>query len=143
MKKLWILFLCLPLVTKAQFKIVNTSTINLVELRSGTWPINLQRVCKENDTAYQLLFRDQEFPNEVIMTNLRFHDMDQLKYFQRGLTALKNGTNGDEAKFKDYSIKRVDVKKEGTWYILDLGDGALTNFQQPEADKLIAAIVNL
>jgi len=143
MKKLIIVFLFLPFVTKAQFKIVNTSTINLLELRSGTWPINLQRVCKENDTCYVLLFRDQEFTTEVIMSTVRFGDLEQLKYFQKGLSALKTGSNGDEAKFKNYSIKRVDVKKEGTWYILDGPEGTLTNFQQPEADKMIAAILSL
>ena len=66
-----------------------------------------------------------------------------MKFFQKGLSALKNGSTGDIAKFKEYTIKRVDVKKEGVWYILTCEEGALTNFQQPEADKMIAAIANL
>ena len=70
-------------------------------------------------------------------------DIEQFKYFQKGLTALKNGSNGDVAKFKDYTIKRVDIKKEGVWYVLSCAEGGITNFQQAEANKMIAAIVNL
>ena len=143
MKKIALILTILPVLAKAQFKIVNTATINLVELRSGTWPITLQRITKESDTTYVLLFRDQEYTNTENMTTLRFRDMDQLKYFQKGLSALKNGTNGDIAKFLEYTIKRSDVKREGIWYILTCSDGTLTNFQQPEADKLIAAISTL
>jgi|SRR6516162_4247609 hypothetical protein len=144
MKKLIVLALFLPIISKAQFTIVNTSTINLVELRSGgQWPINLQRVIKESDTSYVLQFRDQQFTNDVIMTTLRFANMEQLKYFQKALTALKGGSTGDVAKFKDYTIKRLDIKREGITYIINCGAGTSTNFQQPECDKLIAGIVNL
>ncbi|HXB43811.1 MAG TPA: hypothetical protein VNV85_07130 [Puia sp.] len=143
MKKLILISLCLPFIAKAQFKIVNTATINILELRQGTWPITLQRVTKESDTTYVLLFRDQQYTDDVIMTTYRFKDIDQFKYFQKGLTALKNGSNGDVAKFKDYTIKRVDIKKEGIWYVLSCGEGGITNFQQAEANKMIAAIVNL
>ncbi len=145
MKKLLLIILCLPFAfaSKAQFKIVNTATINILELRPGTWPINLQRVTKESDTTYVLLFRDQEYTNEIVMRSLTFPNLEQLKYFQKGLSALKAGSNGDVAEFKDYTIKRVDKKKEDTWYILNLGDGSLSNFQQPDADKMIAAIISL
>jgi hypothetical protein len=145
MKKIILICLIIPFAfaAKAQFKIVNSATITLLELRPGNWPINLQRVTKESDTCYVLQFRDQEYANEVIMTTLRFRNLEQLKYFQKGLTALKKGNNGDVAEYKDYTIKRVDIQKDGIWYILNCGDGALTNFQQPEADKMIAAIVNL
>jgi hypothetical protein len=137
---LWLLF-CIPFAAKAQFTIVNTATINLVELRQGgTWPINLQRVTKESDTCYVLSFRDQEYTNDVIMTTLRFKDMEQLKYFEKGLSALKMGSSGDIAKFKEYTVKRLDVRKEGITYVLSLTEGATTNFQQSEADKIIAAI---
>ena len=144
MKKLIFIALFLPFVSKAQFTIVNTSTLNLVELRSGgTWPINLQRVIKESDTSFVLQFRDQQYTNEVIMTALRFADMQQLKYFEKALAALKNGSTGDIAKFKDYTVKRVDVNKEGVQYMLICGEGGTTNFKQPEADKMIAAIIPL
>jgi hypothetical protein len=59
------------------------------------------------------------------------------------LSALKKGSTGDIAKFRDYTIKRVDVKKEGIWYILNCTAGATTNFQQPDADKMIAAVIGL
>ncbi|HMH33085.1 MAG TPA: hypothetical protein VK543_08635 [Puia sp.] len=143
MKKLILILFFVPFFAKAQFKIVNTATINLVELRTGTWPINLQRITKESDTTYVLLFRDQQYTNAENMTTLKFRDVEQLKYFQKGLSALKAGSNGDIAKFKEYSIKRSDVKRDGVWYVLTCSDGPLTNFQQPEADKLIAAISTL
>jgi hypothetical protein len=143
MKKFILISLFFPFFAKAQFKIVNTATINLLELRAGTWPITLQRITKESDTCYVLLFRDQQYTNVVDMSTLRFPDLEQMKFFQKGLSALKNGSTGDIAKFKEYTIKRVDVKKEGVWYILTCEEGALTNFQQPEADKMITAIANL
>ncbi len=142
MKKLFFICLCIPFAVKAQFKIVNTATIDLLNLRSATWPINLQRVTKESDTCYVLVFRSQEYLNEVIMKTLRFPNLEQLKYFQKGLSTLKAGSTGDVAEFRDYTIKRVDKKKEGSWYTLVFDDG-ITNFQQPEADKMIAVISSL
>ena len=144
MKKLIFLSLFLPFAAKAQFTIVNTSTISLLELRQGEkWPINLQRVTKESDTCYVLQFRDQQSANSDIMTTLKFPNLTQLRYFQKGLAALKNGATGDIAKFKDYTIKRTDLKRDGIWYILSCEMGAITNFKQPEADKMIAAIATL
>src|SRR5450432_4253861 len=139
MKNLLFLILIFPLAMKAQFKIVNSATINIVDVRQGTWPINLQRITKPNDTCYVLQFRTQEFNNSVIIKTLKFCNLEQLKYFQQGLAALKSGNNGDVAEFKDYTIKRVDIYKESTSYILTC-DGGLTNFQQPEADRMIAGI---
>jgi hypothetical protein len=143
MKKLIFLLLFVPFFAKAQFTIVNTSTINLVELRPGTWPLNLQRIIKESDTAYALTFRDQQVLDGDNMSTLRFRNIQQLKYFQKALSALKSGSTGDIAKFREYTIKRTDVRKEGVRYILTCEDGELTNFQQSEADKMIAAIVTL
>jgi hypothetical protein len=139
MKKFLVLILLFPLAMKAQFKIVNSATINIIDVRQGTWPISLQRITKPSDTCYVLQFRTQEYNNSVIIKTLKFRDLGQLKYFQQGLSALKSGNNGDVAEFKDYTIKRVDVYKEGTSYILTC-DGGLTNFQQNEADRMIAAI---
>jgi hypothetical protein len=139
MKNLLLLVLILPLAMKAQFKIVNSGTINIADVRQGTWPISLQRITKPSDTCYVLQFRTQEYNNSVIIKTLKFQDLGQLKYFQQGLAALKAGNNGDVAEFKDYTIKRVDIYKEGTSYILTC-DGGLTNFQQSEADRMIAAI---
>jgi hypothetical protein len=144
MKKLMFLLLLIPFFGVAQFKIVNTSTTNILELRPGPWPITLQRVTKESNTSFVLIFRNQEYNNEVIMKTLPFHDLEQLKYFQKGLSTLKTGTNGDVAEFKDYTIKRVDVKidakKGDVWYTLTCGDGGSTNFLQSDADKMITAI---
>ncbi len=129
MKKLIFLSLFIPFFAKAQFTISNSSTTSLLEIREGTWPLDLQRVIKETDTCYVLEFRDQQYTNVVNMSTLRFGDMKQLKYFQKALSALKTGNTGDIAKFKDYTLKRVDVKKDGIWYTLMCGDGELINFQ--------------
>jgi hypothetical protein len=139
MKHFLLLILLSPLFMKAQFKIVNSATTNLLDVRQGTWPISLQRITKPNDTCYVLQFRTQEYTNSVIIKTLRFCNLEQLKYFQKGLAALKSGSTGDVAEFKEYTIKRVDMYKEGIWYILTC-DGGLTNFQQPEADRMIAVI---
>ena len=111
MKKFILIFLFIPFLGKAQFKIVNTATINLLELRSDTWPINLQRVTKQSDTTYVVNFRTQEYTKDVIMKALVFPNLTQFKYFQKALSALKSGSTGDVAEFKDYTIKRVDIKK--------------------------------
>ena len=75
MKKLLVLSLFFPFMAKAQFTIVNTSTIDLVELRpeNSNSPLKLQRVIKESDTVYVLEFRDMGYTNDVIMSTLRFH----------------------------------------------------------------------
>lgn len=132
---------------KAQFTITNNSTTSLLEVRSGDWPIEIQRVIKESDTCYVLSFRDQQSTTgEVNMSVVKFGNLTQLKYFQKGLTALKNGSNGDVATFKTYTIKRVDKKKEkeGIWYLLTCTDGGdQTNFQQSDADKMISLVKTL
>jgi len=145
MKKLIFLLLFLPFITKAkaQFTITNTSTITLAELRSGDWPLELQRIIKESDTLYLLSFRDKQYPNSLNMSTLQFGNLAQLKYFQKGLTALKNGSNGDEAKYKAFRIKRTDVKKNEIKYVLTTNDGDLTDLLQTEADILVKAIKGL
>ncbi len=144
MKKMLVLSLfILPFISKAQFTITNSSTTSLLQVRDGTWPMELQRIIKETDTCYVLEFRDQEYSNVVNMSTLRFGNMQQVKYFMQGLAALKKGNTGDIAKFKDYSVKRIDVKGTGVWYTLSCGEGELTNFQQSDADKMITAIKTL
>jgi hypothetical protein len=144
MKRLFFVFFLAPCFAKAQFTITNTSTISLMEPRTGNWPLDLQRVIRESDTCYELAFRDQQESQSVNMETLKFGNRSQLKYFEQGLEALEKGNTGDVAKFKDYTIKRMDVKKQGqkgmVWYILQCNDGTMTNFQQPEADRMIAAI---
>ena len=143
MKKLLVLIFLVPLLSKAQFKITNTSTINICELRGGTWPMNLQRIVKKSDTIYMLTFRDQQDAKEVTMTQLKFGSLKKLKDFEEGLAALKQGSDGDAADFTEYIVKRTDVKKEGAAYTLTNPAGALINFKQVEADKMIDAIKKL
>jgi len=144
MKPLIILSLfATPFFAKAQFTISNSSTTSLLELRQGTFPLELQRVIKETDTCYVLEFRDQQFTSEVNMSSLRFGNLQQLRYFMQALAVLKKGNTCDVAKFKDYTVKRVDVKKDGIWYTLICGEGETTNFQQSEADKMVTAIKTL
>ena len=86
-----------------------------------------------------LEFRDPQYQQGVNMSKLKFGTLAQLKYFQQGLAAIKGGGNGDAANFKEYTVTRNDVKKEIA-YTLTSTDGALINFKQAEADKMIAAI---
>jgi len=118
------------------------STTNLVEVRSGDWPINLERTIESRDTSYALIFRDQQFSRGVVLDTLPFPNLQQLKYFNQALGVLKTGHNGDIAQFKDYSIKRADKKYDGVWYILRIKWG-LTSFQQPESDLMSRTIRDL
>jgi hypothetical protein len=142
MKKLILLALIIPFTFKGGFGNRHAPTTNLIEVRAGDWPMNLERTIERRDTSYALLFRDQQIMNEVVMDTLAFPDLGQLKYFQKALSVLKTGNNGDIAEFKDYSIKRADVKREPTWYILRIKWG-LASFQQPEADLMVRTIKNL
>lgn len=174
MKKLLLLVLFVPFFkqSEAQFTLTNSSTISLVEVRasSETWPLDLQRIIKENDTTYALAYRDQQFTNSVVMASLKFKDKAQLKYFQQALSSLSKLGTGTTANFKGFSVKRADVLKDipggvtakkpdpkappaapgkkptkidEVWYLLTCDDGTVTNFQQSEADKMIAAILPL
>lgn len=150
MKRIFFLFFlvpCFPSFAKAQFTITNTSTVSLMEPRTGNYPLDLQRVIKESDTCYELAYRDQQESQSVNMETLKFGNLVQLKYFAQGLVALSKGNTGDIAKFKEYSVKRMDVKKQGqkgmVWYVLTNNDGTMTQFQQPELDRMVAAIKTL
>jgi hypothetical protein len=110
-----------------------------VEVRSGKWPINLERTTDRPGVSYSLIFRDQSVSNANVLDTLDFPNIEQLRYFGKGLTALKTGNNGDIARFKDYSLTRADKKFEGIWYILK-DQYCETSFQQPEADIITKAI---
>jgi len=149
MKKLLVLFLFAPFLSKAQFTLSNNSTTSIVEVRDGKWPVDLQRIIKNTDTCYVLQFRDQQVTDGENMVTLRFGNLEQLRYFQKGLSALKSASDGETANYKDYTLKRMDVKKDrdprkfDTWYLVTCTNGPVTNFQQSEADKMIAAIKTL
>jgi hypothetical protein len=142
MKKLILCALFLPFAGQAGYRSLHPSSTNLVEVRSGDWPMNLERTIDRSDTSYSLLFRDQQVVNEVVMDTLPFPNLGQLKYFEKALSSLKMGSNGDIAKFKNYSVKRADKKYEGIWYILRMQWG-LTDFRQSEADIMTKTIKNL
>jgi hypothetical protein len=143
MKKCILIFLIIPFAGFTAFQLMDPSTSNLLEVRPDPWPINLQRIIDRRDTSYALEFRDQQVLSGTLLDTLPFANLQQLRYLEQGLTALKKGHNGDIATYDDYSIKRTEViKKDSVWYILR-GAGGLTNFQQPEADKLISFIRGL
>ena len=139
MKKIFLSLLLIPFAGNGRFNSIHPSSDSLVEIRSGEWPITLQRTIEQSDTTYSLQFRDVQVLSGVVMDTLPFPNLSQLKYFGKALTVLKTGNNGDIAKFSDYSIKRADKKYEGTWYILKIKWG-LTDFRQSEADLMINTI---
>ena len=155
MKKILLFTLLIPFFnqSEAQFTLTNSSTTSICELRASStpWPLDLQRIIKQRDTSYVLSFRDQQYSNVVSMSTLKFRDKGQLKYFQQALSSLAQLESGTIANFKDYTIKRADVKKDvvvgkkevkkdEVWYLLTCEDGTVTNFQQSEANKMISAI---
>jgi len=142
MKKLIFCAFLLPSAGKSGFDKAHSSSENLVEVRSGAWPINLERNRERTGTSYSLIFRDQQTMNAEVLDTLVFADLDQLKYLEKALTVLKAGHNGDIAKFKDYTLKRADKKYDGVWYMLQPKYGT-TDFQQTEADILTKTIRGL
>jgi len=139
MKRLILFSLLIPF---AGFDNFPSSSTNLVEVRTGDWPITLERTIERRDTTYSLQFRDQQVLTDVMLDTLSFPNLEQLRYFEKALTFLKTGHNGDIAKFKNYTIKRAEKKYEGVWYILRLKYGS-TDFRQPEADIMIKTIRGL
>jgi hypothetical protein len=142
MKKLILTFIFFPSAMRPGFKSIYSSSEVMLEVRSGKWPINLKKTNDIPHVTYLLEFRDEHVPTSTLLDTLPFKDLAQLKYFGEGLSALKKGNNGDIAKFKDYSVKRSESKKDGLWYILTYQWG-LSNFQQREADTLISTIKKL
>ena len=141
MKKLLLSAIFLPFAGGAGFG-VDPSTTNLADVRTGKWPINLERWVERRDTSYVLIFRDQQVMNAEVLDTLPFANRGQLHYLDQALTSLKKASNGEIATFKDYSIKRADKKFEGIYYLLRYKEGAV-EFRQPEADILSATIRKL
>ena len=140
MKKLLLSVLFIPFA--GLHRIPSLSTTHLAEVRSGEWPMDLERDVDRGDTSYSLIFRDQQVDDGVLMDTLAFPNLQQLKYLEKALTVLKSGHNGDIARFSNYSIKRADKKFDGVWYMLTDKYG-LTDFQQPEADIMCKTIKGL
>ena len=114
---------------------------NIVEIRGGAWPINLERNADGVGT-YSLIYRNQEIMNGESLDTLTFRNLQQLKYFAVGLDTLKRGHNGDNLNYKDFTLSRADKKFEGVWYLLRYQFGS-TSFQQPEADIMGKTIKGL
>ncbi|HVU56972.1 MAG TPA: hypothetical protein VHD83_18045 [Puia sp.] len=127
MKKL---FLSLLLLSFAR-----TGPNNAVEIRTGKWPISLER----NGGSYSLIFRNQQEMQAEVYDTVEFKNKGQLVYLDSALMILKRGHDGDEATFSNYSVKRADKKFDGMWYILKT-KYATTDFRQREADVLSQAI---
>ena len=115
--------------------------VNMMNVRLAPWPINMQRVIYYTDTCYAIQFRDQSTMNGVAIKTMDLETMEQMKYFKEGLLTLKKGNIGDVAEFRNYTIKKVGTKKENSWYILSY-DGAVTNFQEPQLNRIIFIINN-
>ena len=128
MKKLILSILLLPLAGRS-------GSDNSIEIRAGEWPINLE----SSGATYSLIFRDQGVMNSVVLDTLPFPNIEQLRYFDKALSTLKTGNNGDIARFTTYSIKRADKKFDGLWYILKT-KYSTTDFRQSEADAMSKAI---
>lgn len=143
MKKLILCALFLPLAAgKPGYNGAEPISTNLVDVRTGEWPMSLERTVDRRDTSYSLQFRDQQVITAVVLDTLPFPNLQQLKYLGKALSALKTGTNGDIARFKTYTITRADKKYDGIWFVLRDKWG-LTDFRQTEADLMIRTIKSL
>ncbi|HEY4209109.1 MAG TPA: hypothetical protein VGM31_19930 [Puia sp.] len=127
MKKLFLSLLFIPF--------ANIGPTSSVEIRSGKWPISLER----NGASYSLIFRNQQEMVAETYDTVEFANKRQLVYLDSALMLLKRGHDGDEATFSNYSVKRADKKYDGMWYILKTRF-ATTDFRQREADALGQAI---
>jgi len=137
----YLLFISLFLHTHMGSRINKTNypEVDLIQVRLAPWPINLQRVIYYTDTCYAIQFRDQSTMNSFAIKTMDLETMEQLKYLKEGLLTLKKGQNGDVAEFRNYTLKKVGTKKENSWYILSY-DGAVTNFQEAQANRIIFII---
>ena len=141
MKKVFLSLLLIPFAGIGRFDNSALHSKKPVEIRSGDWPIILERSVDRADTSYSIQFRDMQVMNASVMDTLLFPDVTQLKYFEKALTTLKAGSTGDMARFKTYSVTKTN-KKDGAWYILKLKWTA-TDFKQSEADLLAKTIAGL
>ena len=117
-----------------------SSTITIADVRTGKWPISLEKWTGHRDTAFVLLFRDQGVMVAEVMDTLPFKNLTQLKYLDSAFAGLNN--NGDVATFSTFSIKRNTSRIDGTSYLLRYQEGT-TEFRQPEVDILRGTIKKL
>lgn len=139
MKKILPLILIVSVVGVAGFRKIS-STITIADVRTGKWPISLEKWTGHKDTAFVLLFRDQGVMMAEVMDTLPFKNLTQLRYLDSAFSGLNN--NGDLATFANFSIKRTTTRVDGTSYLLRYQEGA-TEFRQPEVDILRSTIKKL
>lgn len=139
MKKLLLFTLFLPFAGGSAF-LKPTSTVTLADVRTGKWPISLEQWSGHRDTAFVLLFRDQQVMLGEVMDTLPFKNLGQLRYLDSAFSVLNN--NGDVARFIDFTIKRTTTRIDGTSYLLRYKEG-LTEFRQPEVNVLRTTIRKL
>ena len=97
MKQIFFSLLMIPFAGGGGFTRIPLYNDKPVEIRSGEWPIMLQRTIEQSDTTYSLQFRDVQVLSSLVMDTLPFPDLSQLKYFEKALTTLKTGNTGDIA----------------------------------------------
>ncbi|HEY4965050.1 MAG TPA: hypothetical protein VII28_01565 [Puia sp.] len=139
MKQLLVIPLLFHLGGTAGIKRVLYPEVDLMQVRMAPWPINMQRIVYYTDTCYAIQFRDQSAMNAVLYKTMDLETLEQLKYFREGLLTLQKGQNGDVAEFRNYTLKKVGTKKANSWYILNY-DGAVTNFQEAQANRILFII---
>ena len=142
MKKVFLSLLLIPFAGIGRFDNSSLHSKKPVEIRSGDWPIILERSIDHADTSYSIQFRDMQVMSATVLDTLAFPNTEQLRYFEKALTTLKAGSTGDIARFKNYSITKTDKKKDGAWYLLRL-KWTSTDFKQADADLMVQTIRGL
>jgi hypothetical protein len=141
MKRILLFTLFIPFVGGSGFTRVTTSSeIPLADVRTGKWPISLEKWVGHPDTSFVLLFRDQGVMMAEVMDTLPFKDLHQLRYLDSAFSVLNN--DGDIANFDRFSIKRTTKRVDGTSYLLRYQEGA-TEFRQQEVTILRSTIRKL
>ena len=107
MKKLILSTLLLPFAGKTGI-IPSSPSTTTVEIRSGAWPMSLEKEVGRSGKSYSLIFRDQQVMDAEVLDTLPFPNVEQLKFFGKALTYLKTGHNGDIAQF---NISTVSVSQ--------------------------------
>ncbi len=91
MKKVYLSLLLIPFAGIGRFDNSALHSKKPVEIRSGDWPIILERSVDRFDTSYSIQFRDMQVMNASVMDTLAFPNTEQLKWFEKALTTLKAG----------------------------------------------------
>lgn len=138
MKKILLIASLLPLAGLLGFTVARSHFSDKVDVRTGQWPIFIERVYGQKGVNYLLQFRDQGSIRAVVMDTVVLATQRDLKYLDEALVSLKKGHSGDVASFDNFSVGRADKPGKVIWYTLKDNLG-VTDFQQPEADIISKA----